>query len=129
GVRTPVIALAAGVGHSLGLLANGTIEAWGSDEFGQLGNGNGTGAPDPESRDVFQHPFVRDPTGTGRLSGITAIAASGNHSLALRADGTVWAWGANLFGQLGNGTTSESQPLPVQVKGPGTAAALTGIIA
>jgi YD repeat-containing protein len=58
------------------------------------------------------------------LTGITAIAASGNgsHSYALREDGTVWAWGRNTWGQLGDGTTT-NRSVPVQV---GT---LTGVAA
>jgi alpha-tubulin suppressor-like RCC1 family protein len=44
----------------------------------------------------------RDPS--GRLSGVRAIAAGSSHSLALKEDGTVRAWGYNQYGQLGNGT-------------------------
>jgi alpha-tubulin suppressor-like RCC1 family protein len=56
------------------------------------------------------------------LSGVTQVSAGALHSLALRSDGTVWAWGNNWFGQLGNGTTNGASPsAPVQVPG------LTGI--
>ena len=48
------------------------------------------------------------------LSGVTEIAAGGHHSLALKSDGTVWAWGNNLSGQLGIGSTTDS-PVPVQI--------------
>ena len=51
-----------------------------------------------------------------------AISAGGNHSLALKSDGTVWAWGYNGYGQLGIGTTTESH-VPVQVT------SITGVIA
>jgi alpha-tubulin suppressor-like RCC1 family protein len=54
------------------------------------------------------------------LTGVTQVAAGGLHSLALRSDGTVWAWGYNFVGQLGNGTQTGSGT-PVQVTG------LTGV--
>ena len=54
------------------------------------------------------------------LAGITTVAANGFHSLALMSNGQVWAWGANTFGQLGDGTTI-NRSLPVQVQDlPGT---------
>ena len=42
------------------------------------------------------------------LTGVTAASGGVGHSLALRSDGTVWAWGWNGYGQLGDGTTSPS---------------------
>ena len=50
------------------------------------------------------------------------VSGGGGHSLALKYDGTVWAWGSNSYGQLGDGTDTDSN-VPVQVQG------LTGIIA
>ena len=50
------------------------------------------------------------------LSSVTAIAAGEVHSLALKSDGTVWAWGNNYYGQLGDGTTTDRYT-PVQVQG------------
>ena len=50
------------------------------------------------------------------LSGVKAIAALQDHNLALKDDGTVWAWGFNLYGQLGDGTTT-NRFTPVQVSG------------
>src|SRR5207245_7369310 len=49
------------------------------------------------------------------ISGVTVIAG-GRHSLALKSDGTVWAWGLNIAGELGNGTNTNSNT-PVQVSG------------
>ena len=50
------------------------------------------------------------------LRDVTAIAAGEKHTVALRRDGTVWAWGANSEGQFGDGTTTHSRT-PVQVHG------------
>ena len=50
------------------------------------------------------------------LTGITAIAGGGQHSLALKNDGTVWVWGYNGEGELGNGTNTDSN-IPIQVTG------------
>ena len=61
------------------------------------------------------------PVQVSGLAGITAIAGGLFHSLALRADGTAWAWGRDDVGELGNGAPASSTSLPVQV-------ALTGII-
>jgi alpha-tubulin suppressor-like RCC1 family protein len=57
---------------------------------------------------------VRDVGGDGYLTGVKAIAAGAIHSLALKADGTVWAWGANGRGQVGDGTFGD-QAFPVPV--------------
>jgi alpha-tubulin suppressor-like RCC1 family protein len=56
------------------------------------------------------------------LTGVTAIAAGYSHTLALKGDGTVWAWGSNSSGQLGDGTT-KYRSVPQQVQD------LTGVIA
>ncbi|KFA91072.1 RCC1 repeat- and reductase domain-containing protein, partial [Archangium violaceum Cb vi76] len=50
------------------------------------------------------------------LSGVVAVAAGYGHSLAVRSDGTVWSWGYNSEGQLGDGTTN-NRTTPVQVSG------------
>jgi alpha-tubulin suppressor-like RCC1 family protein len=100
-----VTAIAAGADHSLALRTDGTVWAWGYNYEGQLGNGTTT------------HSSV--PVQVSGLTGVTAIAAGsaeGDHSLALRSDGSVWAWGGNARGQLGTGTTTNSST-PVQVNG------------
>src|SRR6476660_6259175 len=63
------------------------------------------------------------------LTNVTAISAGGVNSLALRSDGTVWAWGSNRDAQLGNGTTpnSNAHGTPVQVGA--SVAGFTNIIA
>ena len=56
------------------------------------------------------------PVQVSSLSGVTAIAAGGYHTVSLKSDGTVWAWGYNSNGQLGDGTTTD-RTTPVQVSG------------
>lgn len=101
---TEVTALAAGTQSSFALLKNGTVMAWGSDEYGELGNSKAT--------------ISISPVAVGGLSEVTAIAAGGNHVLALLKSGTVMAWGANTSGQLGDGNgTGSYSDVPVAVGG------------
>ena len=110
-----VVAIAAGGGHSLALQADGTVWAWGYNAYGGCGDG----------LDDTARPTIRvTPVPVTHLSGVVAIAAGGGHCLALRADGTVWAWGLNTGtplpapggGQLGDGTLTH-RSTPVQVVG------------
>jgi alpha-tubulin suppressor-like RCC1 family protein len=103
GGLTDVIAISGGYYHSLALKSDGTVWAWGYNALGQLGNG---------TTDNSSMPIQVG----GGLTNVIAIAAGGYHSLALTADGTVWAWGYNVYGQLGDGTFNNST-LPVQVQG------------
>ena len=92
-----IIAIAAGESHSLALAADGTVWGWGWNYYGQLGTGtnNLNNSPNP-------------PTQISGLSNVTAISAGGYHSLAMTSNGTVWAWGYNFYGQLGNSTNNSS---------------------
>ena len=118
---TDVVAVEVGSDHSLVLKSDGTVWAWGYSQYGQLGNGvSGTASTE-------LYPVqVKGAGGSGYLTGVTAISASSSHNLALKNDGTVWAWGYNYEGQLGDGTNT-LQNTPVQVKGIGGTGNLTGI--
>jgi alpha-tubulin suppressor-like RCC1 family protein len=117
--------IAAGSAHALALRADGTVWAWGANFNGQLGN-NDNSLPNSQSTPVQ----VTDAAGTGVLTGIVAIAAGGNHSMALRGDGTIWEWGANGNGELGNNDPSHTiQQKPVQVTGIGGSGFLTNVVA
>lgn len=95
-----VVALSGGRFHSLALKSDGTVWSWGLNSDGQLGNGSTSTAP------------TAVPIQVAGLSGVVAISAGAFHSLALKSDGTVWAWGDNLSGQLGDGSqTSRSSPV------------------
>ncbi|MFI9272007.1 RCC1-like domain-containing protein [Kitasatospora sp. NPDC052896] len=115
--------------HSLALRKDGTVLAWGSNRFGQLGDGTDTDRSTPVP---VCAPGQTAPC-TQFLSGVVAIAAGGGHSLALRNDGTVLAWGFNEFGQLGNGEPGTDRNTPVPVCAPGQTAPcnqfLSGVVA
>ena len=99
--------IAGGFYHSLALKSDG-VWAWGRNDYGQLGTGTTTDSNTPVQ--------VKGPNGEGFLSGVQAIDGGFYHSLALKSDGTVWAWGSNKYRQLGDGTTTNSST-PVQVSG------------
>ena len=95
--------------HALVLRAtDGSVWAWGYGGLGQLGDQPGPCGGTCESRNA--------PVRAGTLTGMVGVAAGGLHSLAAKSDGTVWAWGNNDHGQLGDGTTLE-RPRPIQVPG------------
>ena len=85
--------ISAGSLHSLALRANGTAWAWGSNSSGRLGDGTTTNQSSPVSV-------------VGGFSDWCQISASFEHNLAVRTNGTAWAWGNNCFGKLGDGTIS-----------------------
>ncbi len=117
-----VTAISAGDAHSLALLSDGTVVAWGENELGQLGDGTYTGPGTcglkgrVEVERVDTKPCSPTPVAVSGLSGVTATAAGGAHSLALLSDGTVMAWGANSKGQLGDKSHTSSD-VPVAVPG------------
>lgn len=105
-----VVAIAAGANHSLALCSDGTLVAWGINNNGQLGDNTTTGRTRP----------VAVVTSSGALAGkiITGVAAGGAHSLALCSDGTIAAWGQNIYGQLGiNAEGNRSVPTAVHQSG------------
>ena len=98
-----IAAVAAGTHHGLALRTDGTVWAWGYNYNGQLGEPTTTRqrtAPVPVSG----------------LSNVAAVAAGEGHSLALRTDGTVWAWGATGPGSSVTGRC-RTAPLPSRSAG------------
>jgi alpha-tubulin suppressor-like RCC1 family protein len=100
---TNVVAVAAGTYHSLALLSNGTVMAWGENAGGQLGLGTSTG---PEICNTY--PCSTRPEPVPGLSNVVAIAAAYDASAAVLADGTVMTWGYNYEGALGLPPTENS---------------------
>ncbi len=109
-----VVAIAAGNFYSLALRTDGTVWGWGDNGYGQLGvNPSIT----PESNVPVQ---------ASGLTNMTAIACGYRHSIAIRSDGTVWAWGDNSYGQLGRDTGGLASSTPAQVMSISDVAAIAG---
>ena len=116
GYLTDIVDIAAGQYFTVALKKNGEVVAWGYNNYGQLGNCNGN-AETPI--------YVKDIDGNN-LTGIIDVSAARDHSAALKADGTVWTWGRNDYGQLGDNTTTSSS-YAIQVHGVENNGYLTGI--
>jgi alpha-tubulin suppressor-like RCC1 family protein len=98
------IAIATGADQSCALLAGGGVDCWGDNLHGQLGDGTSRG---PQS--CNGDPCASTPVAVSAVSGATAIAAGGGDSCAVLSGGRVECWGANDYGQLGDGTSSGPQ--------------------
>lgn len=104
--------LSAGSGHSLALLANGTVAAWGYNHSGQLGDGTQAGTWEKEVGYVQVTTDEPGSQGPSALSGVRQVAAADAHSLALLEGGTVATWGNDLYGQLGDGRGGFERGIP-----------------
>jgi alpha-tubulin suppressor-like RCC1 family protein len=99
--------------HTCARLTDGGVRCWGSNESGQLGDGVATHGTTCR-RGSTDIDCVTAPVTVATIDDATGLAVTGQSTCALRGDGTVWCWGANYFGQLGNGTLTDSNT-PVQV--------------
>nr|MBK7064109.1 hypothetical protein [Deltaproteobacteria bacterium] len=107
-----VVQVTAGFEHTCARLRDGTARCWGTGRDGQLGDGR----VDGDSTRASVVPGLTD---------IVEIAAGGSHTCARQSGGAVLCWGANIAGELGDGTVDRrSRPTPV--RGLGAASALTG---
>ncbi len=101
------VSASTGGSHSLALRSDGSLWAWGGNSDGQLGFGN--------LNEYDQY----SPQQVGNGHNWIAMAAGGDHNLALQANGRMYSWGRNSYGQLGNGNTN-SYDTPQQVGGDST---------
>jgi alpha-tubulin suppressor-like RCC1 family protein len=97
GLDSGVLAVTTGGESSCALLDTGSVKCWGSNRFGQLGDGTTTDRYTPV--DVV-----------GLDDDVLEISAGGGHTCALVADKSVMCWGNNYFGTLGDNTTTETEP-------------------
>ena len=93
-----VTTISAGGSHSLTIKSDSSLWAWGSNEFGQLGDGT----------TVDKHVPVKI------MDDVLSVSAGGVHSLAIKLDGSLWVWGGNQYGQLGDGSKEDSH-IPAQI--------------
>ena len=108
---TDVVAVSAGIDHSMALLEDGTIRTWGANKYGQLGDGTTVDRATPV---------------TVRIGKAVAIEAAGRNSFVVMADGTVLSWGENasgMLGRLGNDDADAVIPHPVPTPVPGVVGA------
>jgi alpha-tubulin suppressor-like RCC1 family protein len=107
GARSRQMRLSSSNTHTCAVLDDGTVRCWGNNIHGEVGDGTVT--PPTASQKTLAVAV------TG-LNNIVSVTAGATHTCALRADGTLWCWGDNPFGELGDGTTNPS-PVPVLVRG------------
>jgi titin len=119
-LSTRVASVAGGYYSTCAVLVSGNVLCWGTNIYGQLGDGTTTTRLKPVS--------VTGVGGTGTLSGISAISSAGVTMCALQVSGGVVCWGYNDHGALGDGTTT-TRFNPVQVKGVGGSGSLSGVSA
>lgn len=103
GLETGVAAIAAGGAHTCALTMSGGVKCWGSNSVGQVGDNSTTDRLEPAQ--VYK-----------MKSGVAAVAGGRFHSCAVTVGGAVKCWGFNNYGQLGNGTMTNSA-VPIQVGG------------
>jgi alpha-tubulin suppressor-like RCC1 family protein len=103
GLSSGVAGISAGLAHTCAVTTVGSVQCWGNNHYGQLGDGSHTDSnvPVPVS---------------GLSSGVVAVSSGANHTCARTAGSGVLCWGDNEWGQLGNGSTTESS-VPVAVSG------------
>ena len=101
---TNIKAIAGGYAHSVALRGDKTVWAWGINSYGQIGDGT-------------SDPQRLLPVQVKGLANIERISTNADHSLALQSDNTVWAWGYNYYGQIGNGTDQNYYTVAGRVPG------------
>ena len=110
-IMDDVTAVSAGSHHSLAIKSDGSLWAWGDNEYGQLGDGTIT-VWDHIKNEYIANNDTSEPIKI--MDDVTAVSAGGYHSLAIKSDGSLWVWGDNEYGQLGDGKM-ENTPTPAKI--------------
>lgn len=100
------VSLAAGGAHTCGIAKSGQTYCWGSNQYGQIGDGKRTGRQSPNR---YPTPVLQDP-------GLASLALGNQFSCGLSHQGKAYCWGYNYDGQIGNGTDTGDNYTPMLVK-------------
>ena len=123
GQLSSITSVDGGFSHSIALLENGKVLAWGNNNTQQLGNAS-------INQSSYLPVYVNGPGEETYINNVIAVAAGQHHSVALCSDGTVWTWGTNTDGQLGTNTPLNlMQKRPAQVINSDGTGFLTDIVA
>jgi alpha-tubulin suppressor-like RCC1 family protein len=98
---TSITQITAGNAHTCALTASGAVWCWGDNTFGQLGIGAASTTPKLVPTQVS-------------ITNVVQLSAGNNHTCAAKSDGSVWCWGDNSAGQIGDGSQTQ-RPSPTQV--------------
>jgi len=104
GNETNWASISAGTAHNVAIKSDGTLWAWGQNLHGEFGLGTR----------VMKDAMANIPVHAARGNDWKQAVAGGIHTVALKKDGTLWAWGDNWAGSLGTGSTNDNE-VPVQV--------------
>ena len=102
GTETNWASVSAGRGHRMAIKTDGSLWAWGDNFFGQRGDGTGDN-------------FKTTPVRIGSETNWASVSAGGLYTVAIKTDGSLWAWGNNSYGQLGDGTSDNFKTTPVRI--------------
>ena len=110
-VMDGVVFVAAGSSHTMAIKTDGSLYGWGDNQFGALGIGTETICVPGEGRVLIDYNMH---TPIKILDDVVSVTAGWKCTYAIKTDGSLWAWGLNNYGQLGDGTV-ENRLTPVKI--------------
>ena len=100
-VLNNVVSVSCGGSHTAAIKADGSLWMWGDDQYGQIGVGGNVS----DKGDIFTLQYVPVKV----MDSVVAVSCGGSHTAAIKTDGSLWVWGSNLSGQIGNGGGGNAQ--------------------
>ena len=91
--------LSVGARHAAAIKNDGTLWLWGTNDYGQIGNGTQEDQDEPVEV----------------LDDVISVSCGRNHTMAIKSDGSLWGWGENLYGQIGTGDNTDAYMSPVKI--------------